>query len=128
MYKPGKVITSVGKKEEERNITFVSIISANAFQIKWILWLKNQKNSSETIYPKIDITENMCDYAVEYWQLSINSCKFFNFLWNVTGKCYHFLRFNYLEMCYFHVYLHICETQVHSCTGSAIFGIPHSKF
>ena len=32
-YKPGKVITSVRKKEE-RNINFVTIISANAFQIK----------------------------------------------------------------------------------------------
>ena len=31
-------------------------------------------------------------------------------------------------MCYFHVYLHICETHVHSCTGSAIFGISHPKF
>ena len=33
MYKPGKVITSEGKKEK-RNITFVTIIFANAFQIK----------------------------------------------------------------------------------------------
>ena len=33
LYKPGKVITSVGKKEE-RNINFVTIISANAFQNK----------------------------------------------------------------------------------------------
>ena len=33
LYKPGKVITSVRKKEE-RNINFVTIISANALQIK----------------------------------------------------------------------------------------------
>ena len=33
LYKPGKVITSVRKKEE-RIISFVTIISANAFQIK----------------------------------------------------------------------------------------------
>ena len=33
LHKPGKVITSVHKKEE-RNIDFVTIISANAFQIK----------------------------------------------------------------------------------------------
>ena len=32
-YKPGKVITSVLKKEE-RNNNFVKIISANAFEIK----------------------------------------------------------------------------------------------
>ena len=69
----------------------------------------------------------MCDHTVEYWQLSINLCQFFNFLLHVTGKSYHFLRFNYLEMCYFLVYLHICETQVYNCTGSAIFGIPHPK-
>ena len=33
LYKPGKVITSLRKKEE-RNINFVTIISANTFQIK----------------------------------------------------------------------------------------------
>ena len=33
LYKPGKVITSLHKKEE-RNINFVTIVSANAFQIK----------------------------------------------------------------------------------------------
>ena len=33
LYKPGKVITSVRKKEE-KNINFVTKISANAFQIK----------------------------------------------------------------------------------------------
>ena len=33
LYKPGKIITSVCKKEE-RNMSFVTIISANAFQIK----------------------------------------------------------------------------------------------
>ena len=50
-----------------------------------------------------------------------------NFIFHVTGKCHHFLRLNNLKMCYFYVYLHICETQVHSCTGSAIVGIPHVK-
>ena len=76
----------------------------------------------------LKITENMCDHTVEYWQLSIHLCQFFNFLLHVAGKCHHFLRFNYMEMCSFHVYLHICQTLVHSCTGSAIFGIQHSKF
>ena len=33
MYKPGKLIITMGIKEE-RKITFVTIISANAFQIK----------------------------------------------------------------------------------------------
>ena len=33
LYKPVKVITSLRKKEE-RNINFVTIISADAFQIK----------------------------------------------------------------------------------------------
>ena len=33
LYKRGNVTTSVGKKKE-RNINFVPIISANAFQIK----------------------------------------------------------------------------------------------
>ena len=28
--------------------------------------LKSKKNISETSYPKIVITENMCDHAVEY--------------------------------------------------------------
>ena len=88
--------------------------------------LKSKKNS-ETSYPKIDITENICDHTVEYRQLSINLCQFFNFLLNNSGKSCHFLRFNYLEMCYFLVYLHLCETQVHKCTGNAIFGIPHPK-
>ena len=60
--------------------------------------LKSKKNISETSYPKIVITENMCDQTVEYWQLSINLCQFFNFLLHATGKNYHFLRFNYLEM------------------------------
>ena len=50
-----------------------------------------------------------------------------NFLLHVTGTSQHFLRSNYLEMYYLHVYLHIGETQVHSCTGSAISGIPHLK-
>ena len=33
LYKPGKAITSV-RKNEERNINFLTIISANALQIK----------------------------------------------------------------------------------------------
>ena len=28
--------------------------------------LKSIKNISETNYPKIDLTENMCDYTVKY--------------------------------------------------------------
>ena len=28
--------------------------------------LKSKKNISETSYPKIDITENMCGHTVEY--------------------------------------------------------------
>ena len=90
--------------------------------------LKSKRNVSETSYPKIDITENMCDHTVEYWQLSINLCQFFNFLLHVTGKSYHFFRFNYLEVCHFLVYLYICEVQVLNFTGSAIFGIPYPKF
>ena len=70
LYKPGKVITSL-RKNQERNISFVTIISP--------IWLKKQKSISETNYPKIDITENMCDYTVKYWQLSINLCQFFSF-------------------------------------------------
>ena len=107
---------------------------------------------------------------------SINLYQFFNFLLHITGKSCHILRFNYLEMCYFLVYLPIlgfpivggmrvgtpthrsptilrfffenfpyqtlrsfphvwntcgklciCETQVHNCTESIIFGIPHPK-
>ena len=64
LHKPGKVITSMPKKEE-RNVNFVTIISANAFQIK-LCDLKNKKNISKTSYPKIDITENTCDHTVEY--------------------------------------------------------------
>ena len=33
---------------------------------------KKKKKISETSYPKTDITENMCDHTVEYWQLSMN--------------------------------------------------------
>ena len=108
----------------------MTIISANALETNNFLDLKSQKkkNISKTSYPKIDITENMCDHTVEYLRLSINVCQFFNFILHTTGKCCHFLRFNYLEECYFHVHLHICETQVHSSTGSATFGIPHPKF
>ena len=64
LHKHGKVITSMPKKEE-RNVNFVTIISANAFQIKFCD-LKSKKNISKTSYPKIDITENMCDHTVEY--------------------------------------------------------------
>ena len=64
MYKLGKVITSVGKKKE-RNITFATIISANAFQIKLIPWLKNQINISETNYQKIDMG-NIDNYQSVY--------------------------------------------------------------
>ena len=36
---------------------------------------------------------------------SINLCHFFNFLLHITVKSCHVLRFNYLEMCYFLIYL-----------------------
>ena len=107
---------------------------------------------------------------------SINVCQFLNFLLHITGKSCHILKFNYVKMCYFLVYLLIlgfpiveghgghtpspypppsydfffenlpyqilsifphvwntcgklciCETQVHNCTESIIFGIPHPK-
>ena len=83
--------------------------------------LKSKRNISETSYPEIDITENICDHIVEQWQLSINLCQFFNLLLYVTSNSYYFLRFNYLKMCYFLVYLHICETEEHNCTETAIF-------
>ena len=77
--------------------------------------LKSKKTLVKLVNQKLILLKT-CDHTVEYWQLSINLCQFFNFLLHVTGKRYHFLRFNYLEMCYFLVYLHICETQVHSST------------
>ena len=46
----------------------------------------------------MDFTENMCDQTMEYWQLWINLCQFFNFLLHVTGQSYQFLRFNYLML------------------------------
>ena len=52
----------------------------------------------------------------------------FSFVCDVTGTPQHFLRSNHLEMCYFHVYLHRCETKVNSWTESAISGTPHPKF
>ena len=55
---------------------------------------------------------------IEYWNI---------FLLQVTGTSQHFLTSKHLEMCYFHVCLHVCETQVHSCTGNAISEIPHPK-
>ena len=67
--------------------------------------LKSKKNS-ETSYPKIDITENICDHTVEYWQLSINLCHFFNFLLHITGKSCHVLRFNYLCVISLYTYLY----------------------
>ena len=45
-----------------------------------------------------------CDYTVKYWQPSINLCQFFIcffFFLHVTGKSYHFFKFNYLEICFF---------------------------
>ena len=73
MYKPGKVITSVAKKGE-RNITFVTIISANAFKSnKFFPFKKSKKKKkksiSETSYPKTDITENVCGILT-----TINGC------------------------------------------------------
>ena len=76
MYKPGKVITSVAKKGE-RNITFVTIISANAFKSnKFFPFKKSKKKKtkqkksiSETSYPKTDITENVCGILT-----TINEC------------------------------------------------------
>ena len=46
----------------------MTIISANALETNNFLDLKSQKkkNISKTSYPKIDITENMCDHTVEY--------------------------------------------------------------
>ena len=38
----------------------------------------------------------------------------FKFFLHVIGTSQHFLGSNHLEMCYFHVYLHICETQVYT--------------
>ena len=83
------------------------------------------------LFPIFSVTESYWKQVWSYcgnWQLSINLCQFYNFILHVTGKCHHFFTFNYLEMCYFHVYLHICESLVHSCAGSAIFEIPHPKF
>ena len=72
LYKPGKVITSVAKKGE-RNITFVTIISANAFKSNKFFPFKKskkkKKNISETSYPKTDITENVCGLLT-----TINEC------------------------------------------------------
>ena len=59
-------------------------------------------------------------------EMKISQFSIFFCMWQVHPNI--FLRSNHLEMCYFHVYLHVCETQVQSCTGSAIFGIPHLKF
>ena len=89
--------------------------------------LKSKKTLVKLVIQKMILLKT-CDHTVEYWQLSINLRQFFNFLLHVRGKSYHFLRFNYLEMCYFLVYLHIYETQAHNCIGSAIFGIPHPRF
>ena len=62
------------------------------------------------------------------WKKWDKNQSIFNFLLYVTGTPQHFLRSNHLEMCYFHVYLHRCETKVNNCTESAISGTPHPKF
>ena len=36
------------------------------FKLNKFFYLKNKKNISETSYPRIDITENMCDHTVKY--------------------------------------------------------------
>ena len=51
LHKPGKVITSMPKKEE-RNVNFVTIISANAFQIK-LCDLKNKKTLVKLVTQKL---------------------------------------------------------------------------
>ena len=72
--------------------------------------LKSKKVLVKLVIQKL-ISLKTCDHTVEYSQLSINLCQFFSFLLHVTGNSYHFLRFNYLEMGYFLVYLHVCETR-----------------
>ena len=67
-------------------------------------------------------------YYYEKNEIKISQFSTFNFLLYVTGTPQHFLRSNHLEMCYFHVYLHRCETKVNNCTESAISGTPHPKF
>ena len=64
LYKPGKVITSVCK-QEERNINFVTIISANAFQINKVFDLKSKKTLVKLVNQKL-ILLKMCDHTVEY--------------------------------------------------------------
>ena len=59
--------------------------------------LKSKKALLKLVIQKL-ISLKTCDHTVEYSQLSINLCQFFNFLLHATGKNYHFLRFNYLEM------------------------------
>ena len=85
LYKPGKVITSVHKKEE-RNINFLTIIPPYAFKSNQFFDLKSKKTLVKLVK-------------------SINLCQFFNFLLHITVKSCHVLRFNYLEICYFLVYL-----------------------
>ena len=103
LYKPGKAITSVRKKKEG-NINFTALISANAFQIKYILWLKKRKNISETSYPKIDITEtfviilrNIDNHLSIYINFSI-------FFWYITAQEVSFLEFPISRFCDRHIF------------------------
>ena len=60
--KPGKVITV--HKKEERNINFVTIISANASQIK-LFDLRSKKALVKLVIQKL-ISLKACDHTVEY--------------------------------------------------------------
>ena len=75
MYKPGKVITSVAKKGE-RNITFVTIISANAFKSnKFFPFKKSKKktkNKKKALVKLVIQKPILLKTCVEYWQLSMN--------------------------------------------------------
>ena len=65
LYKPGKVITSVAKKGE-RNITFVTIISANAFKSNKFFPFKKSKKKKKTlvklVIQKLILLKTCVDY------------------------------------------------------------------
>ena len=70
--------------------------------------LKSKKALVKLVIQKLILLKT-CDHTVKYWQPSITLCQFFNFFFffflHITAKSYHFLRFNYLEVWFFLVYL-----------------------
>ena len=97
MYKPGKVITSVAKKGE-KNITFVTIISANAFKSnKFFPFKKSKKKKKKLVKLVIQKLILLKTCVIILWNIDnyqwmlhvkVNAITFWDLTtWNVLFPC-----------------------------------------